>query len=271
MKTKYKIFFAKIIYNFLKIFFKKDLICRRNNINWSLNLSEAIDLHLFIFGSFEKEIVNCLKKIDDGQFRVGLDIGANFGVQSLQLINELKYTKIYSIEPTTYAFNKMKKNLSLNPELSEKIITDQILIDLESRRTINDIYSSWNLDSDEKKHHKHMGIKMKIDDAKICSLDSFLNLKKIKNVDFIKLDVDGSELFIFKSGENFFKKYKPPIIMELAPYIYPEFGYSVRELINYIKNLNYKFYNIKNLKPIDNIDIYISKIKDGSSVNILLR
>ena len=49
-----------------------------------------------------------------------------------------------------------------------------------------------------------MGIKMKIDDAKICSLDSFLNLKKIKNVDFIKLDVDGSELFIFKSGENFF-------------------------------------------------------------------
>ena len=49
-----------------------------------------------------------------------------------------------------HAFNKMKKNLSLNPELSEKIITDQILIDLESRRTINDIYSSWNLDSDEK-------------------------------------------------------------------------------------------------------------------------
>ena len=58
--------------------------------------------------------------------------------------------------------------------------------------------------------------------------------------------------------------------MELAPYIYPEFGYSVRELINYIKNLNYNFY-FKNLKPIENIDIYISKIKDGSSVNILLR
>ena len=57
MKTKYKIFLAKIIYIFLKNFIKKkNLIIFRNGLKWSIDISEAIDLHLFLFGNFEKEI-----------------------------------------------------------------------------------------------------------------------------------------------------------------------------------------------------------------------
>ena len=62
VKTKQKIFFAKIIYKLIRIFFPEKIEVKRNNIEWNLNLSEAIDLHIFIFGSFEKEITKYCKK-----------------------------------------------------------------------------------------------------------------------------------------------------------------------------------------------------------------
>ena len=41
--------------------------------------------------------------------------------------------------------------------------------------------------------------------------------------------------------------------MELAPYLYPEFGYDVNKLLNLLKEYNYKFYDAKNYSEIKNI------------------
>ena len=58
--------------------------------------------------------------------------------------------------------------------------------------------------------------------------------------------------------------------MELAPYLYEEYGYNKEMIIDLIKSLNYEFYDLKNLKKILNIKKKIDKIEDGSSENILL-
>ena len=58
--------------------------------------------------------------------------------------------------------------------------------------------------------------------------------------------------------------------MELAPYLYEEYGYSKEMILDLIKSLNYEFYDLKNLKKILNIDVEIDKVKHGSSINILL-
>ena len=56
MNTKTKIFLASIISKIL-IFFrnvvgkKQKLKCIRNDLNWELNLSEGIDLSIYLFGS----------------------------------------------------------------------------------------------------------------------------------------------------------------------------------------------------------------------------
>ena len=59
--------------------------------------------------------------------------------------------------------------------------------------------------------------------------------------------------------------------MELAPYLYNEYGYSIDELINNLRSLNYEFYDIKKLTKIKDIHAYSKKVNDGSSINILLR
>ena len=55
LSTKIKVSLAKIIYFFNKNFLlknKRNVI--RQNIKYSLDLSEGIDLSIFIFGGFEK-------------------------------------------------------------------------------------------------------------------------------------------------------------------------------------------------------------------------
>ena len=270
MKTKQKIFFAKIIYKFIRIFFPEKIKVKRNNIEWNLNLSEAIDLHIFVFGSFEKEITNIAKKLQLQKHDQIIDIGANFGVQSLQFAKNFNDSKIYSIEPTNYAFDKLIKNLELNPKLSKNIYPFQMFIGSKERKIPNYIYSSWNLESKKKKHYKHFGEKKSTEKSNLLTLDEFIVSNKISNVDFIKLDVDGFEYNVLRGGMNFLKEKKPPIFMELAPYLYKEFGYDKEKILKLIISLNYNFYDLKKLKKIFNIDQKISNIKDGSSENILL-
>ena len=113
-------------------------------------------------------------------------------------------------------------------------------------------------------------MKKKCRKFKFLTLDDFVILNKISDVDFIKLDVDGFEYNVLKGGLNFLKEKKPPIFMELAPYLYNEYGYSKGKILELIRSLNYNFYELERLNKILDIDEKISKIKDGSSENILL-
>ena len=270
MKTKYKIYLAKIIYFLVKIFTRKDnIIVRRNGINWSLELNEGIDLSIFIFGNFEKSILATSKKLIQNEKIDIIDIGSNIGVHTLNFAISFKNSKIYSIEPTDFAFKKLKRNLSLNP-LVKNVLASQFFIS-EQKQKPAEIYSSWNLDQNIEKHIKHQGIKKSTSFAETITLDNFVLNNNINKKTLIKCDVDGYELNVFKSGESYLSEHKPIIIMELAPYLYDENGYSLNDLLEYIKKFDYKFYEFNNIKEIPNIFKYARKINAGSSKNIILK
>ena len=270
MSTKYKILIAKLLFFFLSLILKKNkFICKKNNINYNLDLKEAIDLYIFIFGKFENEIVDTASKLNLFEKKIIIDIGANVGAHTLQFANQFKHSNVFSIEPTNYAYKKLKKNLELNPNLYKRVVPFQLYINNEFRKP-KKIYSSWSLTSNNKKHKEHKGIRKSTSNSKNISLDRFIVKNNIKDVDFIKLDVDGSELKELKSGKNFLLKKKPIIFMELAPYLYREFGYSTLDLINFLKKMNYNFYEMHSIKKINEVNSYFNSIKQGSSKNIIL-
>ncbi|MDA9188753.1 FkbM family methyltransferase [Candidatus Pelagibacter sp.] len=267
MKTKYKIQIAKIISFFLKPFYKKNQIHLRDGIKWSLDLNEGIDLSIFLFGTSEKKIKNLKYLFKSDSKLTIIDIGANIGSISLPLAKIFNKSKIFAIEPTNYAFKKLNKNLNLNKHLKKNIFLNQLFLSKIKRP--KEVWSSWNFNDNKDKHKQHLGTLHFIKKNSYISLTKFINLKKIKKVDFIKLDVDGHELDVLKSGEKFLKTKKPVIFIEIAPYLYPEFGYKCSELINYIKKLKYSFYS-EDLKKISNINSYIENITYGGSENFYL-
>ena len=267
MKTKNKILIGTIISKIIGFFLSKKQFVKRNGISWQLDLSEGIDLSIFLFGNSEKKILNLRKIFNADKKLIFLDIGANIGSVSLPLAKLFNNSLIYSIEPTNYAFKKLKKNLSLNENLKKQISINQLFI--SNKKNPTKVWSSWSFNRSKKKHPKHKGNLKLIKSNSRISLDNFIKLKKIKKVDFIKLDVDGYEMDVFKSGNKFFRNNKPLIFIEFAPYLYPEFGYSCFDLIKFIKNLGYNFFD-ENMKKISNIERTVNSIKDGSSKNFFL-
>ena len=269
MKTKHKILFAKIISNIITFFYKNKVLVKRNDIRWSLNLNEGIDLSIFLFGKFENSILDVAKYLIKKKKIAIVDIGSNMGVHSLRLAKIFNTSSVYSIEPTDFAYNKLSKNVSLNKEI-KNIKTFQYFITAKNIKP-KKVYSSWKLENTNQKHKKHYGTLKTTKFSKVISLDKFLKEKKISKKILIKCDVDGNELDVFKSGKKFIKKHKPYVIMELAPYLYPEFGYDVNKLLNLLKEYNYKFYDAKNYSEIKNIYNYAKNISDGSAENIFLK
>ena len=275
MKTNTKLFFAKIILKLLLVIgFNKNLIISRNKIIWDLDISEGIDLSLFLFGSFQKKltlsIFNLIKKnINQFSFFSIIDIGSNIGDKSLSLTKMLldqniKNFKVFSIEPTNYAYNKQIKNIKLNPQLKEKIRNFKIFISSKKKKP-SKIYSSWKLNNSEPRHQIHGGILKSISKkTKIISLDKFIKKNKIKEKIIIKIDVDGFEIDVIKSLKILLKKKSPIIFMEYAPYAFEEHGYSIIEFNKLLKKYNYKIYNL-NFKKLDFV-----RVGERASTDIIL-
>ena len=261
MPTYFKIFLASLLSKVLIFFIGKNQKKKINNVFFNLDISEGIDLRLFLNFLEEKNLYKSLNTIlaTDKSYNF-VDVGANIGSVSLHLANIYKKSKIYAIEPSYFAFEKLKSNLSINKTLKKRVKLFNLSIS-SSKKKNNFSYASWKLNFDVKSHPIHKGILKKTTKTK-SSLNKFL--KKLKKVDFIKIDTDGHEFSILSSGINEIKKQKPIIHIEFAPYLHAENGFSTVKLINLIeKNLNYKFLSEKLVK-VNNMKKYVSKIGNSS-------
>ena len=125
-----------------------------------MDISEGIDLSIFIFGNFEKGLINIIKKLSEKKKFDIIDIGANIGVHTLQFAKEFQNSNIYAVEPTDFAYNKLVKNVSLNHKLKEKIKYFQYFIG--DQELPKEIYSSWSLSKSSNSHSLHKGILKKL-------------------------------------------------------------------------------------------------------------
>ncbi len=242
LSTKSKVFVGYFISKILIFFLSnKKRIIERNNIKYEIDLNEGVDLGIFLGIKNEKKLYKIQNLINSNKKKVLVDIGANIGSVTLPLAKIFKSSTIISVEPTNYAFLKLKKNISLNFQLKKRIKLYNIFIS-NKKNDVNFIHSSWNFSSNYKKHKVHLGILKRTSNRKKTLTQLLKNVKK--NIDFIKIDVDGYEIDVLKSGKKVIKKYKPIIYFEFAPYLYKEFGYSTKILIDYVKkDLNYLFFD----------------------------
>ena len=267
LSTKSKIYIANILSKILIFFIDdKKKIISRNDIKYEVDLNEAVDLGIFLGIKNEKKLYKMINFLNTSDKKILVDVGSNVGSVTLPLAKLFNSSTIISIEPTNFAFSKLKKNLNLNPNLKKRIKLFNVFIS-DKKKKINFVHSSWDLKAKHKKHEIHLGT-LKKTSNKIQSLSQLL--KKIqKKIDFIKIDVDGYEIDVLRSGKKIINKYKPIIYFEFAPYLYREFGYSPKVLIDFIKKeLNYTFLN-ENFDEVKNIYQIGHKLNDRS-INFFL-
>lgn len=275
LSTKLKILAAGCMQKTINLFYKdvSNIHSVKNGIHWNLDLQEGIDFAIFIFGCFEKETTNALSRmIKKGD--VVIDIGANIGAHTLHMAKSVgDKGKVFAIEPTNYAFNKLKNNIMLNPLISNRIIPRQLLLVSEHNKNdkVSGIYSSWPLVGTNNRHRVHCGVEMSISNAKKNTLDNVIVENRISKIDIIKLDVDGNELDILIGGQNSITKFRPIFVMELGPDQY-EKNSNFDKVVQLMVSMGYEFYSLNESVKYPNDSILLRKlIPKMGSINVIAK
>ena len=278
MRTAQKIIAAKILYRTIKMARRAlrhsdRIITKKDGVNYELDLSEGIDLAIYLFGGFEPSTRDALARYVKPGMTV-LDIGANIGSHTLHLANLVGATgHVYAFEPTAFAFAKLKRNLSLNPVLAQRVVLQQCFLTGEDFSDLpQEIYSSWPLLGGRDLHPEHLGAKKGTNGARARTLDGVLADNGNPVVDVVKLDVDGVECDVLNGAITMISLHKPIFVMELAPYLLKERGHSLEEMMSFFIPLGYRFFHHRTEKPLPSDAAAISRmIRVGESVNVIVK
>jgi FkbM family methyltransferase len=174
-----------------------------------------------------------------------LDIGANIGAHTLHLARAVGADgRVWAIEPTEYALGKLRANIALNPELSDRIACCQVMLVDKGGIEVPPLHSSWPLTGEADLHERHGGRLMASANARALTLDSFVAERGITHVDFIKLDIDGYECAMLRGAGATLRALRPIILLELSPHQLDDTGGSIEELVDLLAAAHYGLHDL---------------------------
>lgn len=278
MRTARKIALAKALYRALsaarKAVGKADkVVTRRQGICYELDLCEGVDLTIYVLGAFEPSTRRALAAYVKPGMTV-LDVGANIGSHTLHLARLVGSSgSVHAFEPTAFAYAKLLRNLSLNPELASRVTAHQCFLTREASNDVpQNVYSSWPLATRPDLHPKHLGQPKSTHGAQAQTLDRIMVENGDPAVDVIKIDVDGFECDVLSGADAILSRHKPTLVMELTPYVLEERGCSAETLISFLLARGYRLFDEKTEGELPTDNASISRlVRDGESVNVIAK
>ena len=168
----------------------------QNNINdindiltYDTQWSESIYKEIFLDKEYEYENI----KVEEND--IVLDLGANIGIFSLYAESK-KSKHIYSFEPIKEYYEMLKENLKnykniqfFNSAISYKTGKSKIVRNFDNNTILTEVYDQFGIKNENK---------TEID---TLSINDFID--NIEKIDFMKLDIEGSEYDIFENITNY--------------------------------------------------------------------
>jgi FkbM family methyltransferase len=188
---------------------------------------------------------------------VVIDAGANFGYNSVLLGKQAgPEGTLVSFEPQRIIHQQLSGNLILNNIYNA--ITCQAALGDGSKKVVNmrpvEYQADWVNIGDT-------SVGEDGEEVAIYTLDEI----GLERVDFIKMDVQGYELFALQGAQNILTNQQPDLFIEIEPHQLIKFGVTEEQLLDYIKSFGYSIYKINNEYPCD----HICTINNLDKINLL--
>ena len=180
---------------------------------------------------FEGEVLETAHKYITRNSTV-LDIGANFGQMSLLFSQFVgKEGQVYSFEADDYVFSILKKNIAANKcrniQAYNKTVYDKTGSLMFYPVPDFQRFGSYPIAPNRTEART----------VETITIDS-LNIQT--PISFMKVDVQGSDLFVMRGAIETIKQHKMPIIFEFEEQFQDEFKTSFQDYINLIELIGYK-------------------------------
>lgn len=219
--------------------------------NFMGNLKMRIDTNSYMGGSIfwtgfhhTNELLFLKNYLKPDMFFI--DIGANQGEFSIYAASVLKTGKVFSFEPVKKQASYFKQNVILNNfsniQLFEyglsNVIGEFPIYTSNSAELHSGIHEGLStLYKTDTRGDFEQNVQLKVFDTEFANT--------FTRMDFIKIDIEGAELFALKGMMNHLKKFKPAILIEINGDTFSAAGYSTKEMCDFLKDLNYEPFEIK--------------------------
>ncbi|MDR1342306.1 MAG: FkbM family methyltransferase [Prevotellaceae bacterium] len=207
------------------------LICAKGDVR-------SVPLTIFNLDDYEADELNMqLQLIKDGD--TVFDIGGNIGWYALHVAQKYPSSTVCSFEPLPPTFEQLRSNIRING--AQNITANNIgfsdsagEVEFFIDPAISGNASMVNVA--EKEH-------VQVFRCRVETLDSYVSSTSAK-VDFIKCDVEGAELFVFRGGINTLKNQQPIVFTEMLRKWSAKFSYHPNDIIEFFKPLGYTAFTI---------------------------
>lgn len=177
---------------------------------------------------------------------VFFDIGANIGLMSLLAAHKIGVTGVaVAFEPVSATYEKLQKNISLNPQCSNIQTVRAAVSDANGKQEIfitGPGRDAWNSLVPAE------GMQREI--IETFRLDDLMNDEKLElpHPDIIKIDVEGWEIHVLRGAAETLKKYKPVLLIEFTASNLEAAGASCAELASELTKLGYSIHEYEPVK-----------------------
>ena len=184
---------------------------------------------------YQNEILNISKKYIKENSAI-IDVGANFGQLSIEFSKLQKNTIVYAFEAQKFIYELLKKNVKVN-NVNVKCFY----------YLVGDVNKTVRIQKDELKKYKTWGS----NSIQLSETDKNSNLIEAKKIDdlnisepisFMKIDVQGRDLFVLKGAKSTILKNKMPIIFEYEKEFENLFNFNFKKFEKFIEDINYKIH-----------------------------
>jgi FkbM family methyltransferase len=189
------------------------------------------------YGIYEEEESPFLLGAATGA-QVVFDVGANVGFYSLHWISRLAPGgTVHAFEPVPGTFAKLARNVEING-LRGAIRTNDFGLGDEAKTLSIFVpgFSGSGAASIKNQHPQETSVEV---EARIETLDRYFPVTGLKQLDLIKVDVEGAELLVLKGGRETLARHRPLLFLELLRKWSKPFGYHPNEVIAMLGAMGY--------------------------------
>jgi len=223
--------------------------------SYTVSMKHGFDLFLragceysrkrFIYKIAEENELNYLKTLEL-ENSICFDIGANIGYWAKYLLKISQVKELHCFEPDKQTCEILGKNISdyNNVILNQSAVSD----------SNNDLMLY--IDPDHSGDNRPQFTKDR-DSILVpcCTLDSYVEEHNIKQIDFIKIDIQGGEISALIGAACVIRKFKPLILIEVAAEFDKESQVGINDyILQMVEALNYRVYIVE-----DNLPKYLKK------------
>lgn len=202
------------------------------------NTIENIGIELLINGIYERRSVQFLKNhIQDNA--IYFDVGANIGSLCLPVLKNKKNIQYYGFEASPMVFPFLQKNLESNRIENFTLINS--LVHKDTDQSMKFFQSKWYGKSSLAPTYSHEFVLVNS-----IRLDQYCLEKGINKIDWLKVDVEGFELFVFEGIANMLQSKKiKNILFEFETWSDETAGFKAGTALRYLKLMGYELFDLK--------------------------